>query len=310
MRLPVSHRLTHPVAALASAVALHDASTAIVARRSGAWPKLLVDYDQHAQTKRLTADISELLDSGVQPTEIAVLGRTRALLHPIEQSLQAAEIAAEQLGQRRSAQHAHNVLRLVRSVERASAAQSHVDVNAVSKLITGLLATVTAAKWNEAQKKLEKVLNVRSLEGRYRLCGAVYLRLRGGVRLDPDIRADVNRWEPFSRGHADAASVRKAIRAFRADAVVTSTIHAAKGREWNHVLIVGATDGVLPLYLSRDPHSLAEERNLMYVAITRAKQTVRVYHAPTTDSRSRQSFTRLSRFLDTAEVARCFRTPR
>ena len=310
LRLPVSYRLTHPVAALASAVALHDSRTAIVARRSGAWPRLLVDESQHAQTERVTADIRELLASGVKPTAIAVLGRTSALLHPIEQSLQAAHIAAERLGQRRSAQHALNVLRLVRSVERASAADTHVDVDAVSKLITGLPTNVDDAKWNEARKKLEKVLRVRSLEGRYRLCGAVYLRLRGGVRKDAVVRDDVNRWEPFARGHADAASMRKAIRAFRADAVATSTIHAAKGREWSHVLIIGATDGLLPIYLSRDLHALAEERNLMYVAITRAKQTVRIYHSPSANSRSRQRFTALSRFLDTAEVERCFRKPR
>ena len=126
------------------------------------------------------------------------------------------------------------------------------------------------------------------------------MRLRGGVRADAELRAEVNWWVTVCRTHADARSMRDAVRALDERAVVTGTIHAAKGGEWNHVFIVGVTDGLLPLYLSRDEHSLAEERNLLYVAITRARETVRLYHAPTGHARSRQQFEKLSRFLTPA----------
>ena len=88
-------------------------------------------------------------------------------------------------------------------------------------------------------------------------------------------------------------------------AAVTSTIHAAKGGEWDHVFIVGVTEGLLPLYLEmNDEHSLVEERNLLYVAITRARKTVQLYHAPTGHARSRKNFSDLSRFLDEPAVLR------
>lgn len=60
-------------------------------------------------------------------------------------------------------------------------------------------------------------------------------------------------------------------------AVTLSTIHAAKGLEWETVFVVGATEGVLPLAGS-DLH-VEEERRLFYVAITRARHELVVVHA-------------------------------
>ena len=64
------------------------------------------------------------------------------------------------------------------------------------------------------------------------------------------------------------------------------TIHAAKGLEFAHVFISGANVGVMPL-LSRDPDASAdrhadpaEERRLLYVAMTRARDVLEIsYHA-------------------------------
>jgi len=54
-----------------------------------------------------------------------------------------------------------------------------------------------------------------------------------------------------------------------------STIHSAKGLEWNTVFLISAVDGYLPSFQSLNDHNqIEEERRLMYVALTRAKDNL------------------------------------
>jgi DNA helicase II / ATP-dependent DNA helicase PcrA len=61
------------------------------------------------------------------------------------------------------------------------------------------------------------------------------------------------------------------------DYVVLSTIHSAKGREWSIVRVLSVVDGVLPSRLATSAALIEEERRLLYVAMSRAKDQLQGY---------------------------------
>jgi DNA helicase-2/ATP-dependent DNA helicase PcrA len=57
------------------------------------------------------------------------------------------------------------------------------------------------------------------------------------------------------------------------DRLVLSTVHSAKGLEWRVVFIIWLTEGRFPsTHAQMDPEEMEEERRLLYVAVTRAKE--------------------------------------
>jgi DNA helicase-2/ATP-dependent DNA helicase PcrA len=86
------------------------------------------------------------------------------------------------------------------------------------------------------------------------------------------------------------------------DALVISTVHSAKGKEWDAVFLIWAVDGWFPSSRSvEDNEQLEEERRLMYVALTRARNHLAVTYplnVYATRRGSDYSIDQLSRFLD------------
>jgi len=57
-----------------------------------------------------------------------------------------------------------------------------------------------------------------------------------------------------------------------AQGVTLATFHAAKGLEWDSVFLVGLQDGTLPITYANTPEAIEEERRLLYVGMTRARE--------------------------------------
>ena len=84
------------------------------------------------------------------------------------------------------------------------------------------------------------------------------------------------------------------------DCLTISTIHSAKGLEWNSVFIIGAVDGRFPsAYSFNSLDEMEEELRLMYVATTRAKENLFIsYPIDMYDYATQMILSKPSRFLD------------
>jgi len=85
--------------------------------------------------------------------------------------------------------------------------------------------------------------------------------------------------------------------------LVLSTIHSAKGLEWDAVFVMGLADGVLPVTFSLDSEDdLEEEQRLLYVAVTRARKNLflTLHHEGTRGGITQ--FNKISRFIDIPNV--------
>ena len=100
---------------------------------------------------------------------------------------------------------------------------------------------------------------------------------------------------PTGRGlRSWVATVRPADLQIERDAVTLATFHAAKGLEWPVVFVAGVEDGLLPIEYSRNAATKAEERRLLYVAMTRASHELHLTWAHQRDGAERS----LSPFVD------------
>ena len=80
--------------------------------------------------------------------------------------------------------------------------------------------------------------------------------------------------QQYGRGTlGEEADVRRAAgRGWESGAVRLMTLHASKGLEFPAVFVAGLTEGTLPLEMPGRPADLEEERRLLYVGMTRARE--------------------------------------
>ena len=95
------------------------------------------------------------------------------------------------------------------------------------------------------------------------------------------------------------------------DYLILSTIHSAKGQEWRQVFVLNVVDGCMPSDLGAGSTAeLEEERRLLYVAMTRAKDKLhlitpqRFYHTQQGKGGDKHVYAIRSRFIPTSVLPR------
>lgn len=105
--------------------------------------------------------------------------------------------------------------------------------------------------------------------------------------------------EPPERGVASSTPVR----GNGEPPLTLSTIHSAKGLEWDTVYLIGLIDGVLPVSFSlSNENSIEEEQRLFYVAVTRAKRHLFLSLHHEGGGFGLTQFNRPSRFVECREI--------
>jgi len=104
-------------------------------------------------------------------------------------------------------------------------------------------------------------------------------RCGGEIENDGGVSVETEKQSVLDVAQTISVIISLAERGDDQNVVTLSTLHAAKGLEWPHVVLAGVNEGLLPFRSEDDemtPERLEEERRLMYVGITRARSTLAV----------------------------------
>jgi DNA helicase-2/ATP-dependent DNA helicase PcrA len=271
VRLVRDYRSTPQVVGLANAVIRQASGTEarlrlelVGQRPSGPEPELRGFVDEEAEAEAVAARCQQLIAAGTPAREIAVLFRTNAQSEAYEKALAEAGVpyvvqGAERFFERPEVRQAVVALR--------AAARSTAE----TPLVRAVVEALSALGWvpdhppagGAARERWEALAALVRLAEEYAASPSV---------LPLGEAAAVER--PVSLADFCAELQRRAAvqHAPTVDGVTLASLHSAKGLEWDAVFLVGLADGVLPTAYARTPEQIEEERRLLYVGITRARE--------------------------------------
>ena len=257
VRLVRNYRSTAQICEVANATM---AGTTLVSQvGAGPEPVVLECEDDPAEAEAIAIAIQALVGQGTSPREIAILVRGRGQLPLLEEACAARGIPLILRGGERFFDRPEVKEAITRVRGAARAGESGAD------LVGIVIATLSAMGFTAEPPRGSGAVRERweSLAALVSLAG----ELPPHASLT-DLVVELDRR-------------RQAQHSPMADAVTLSTIHAAKGLEWDAVFVAGLAEGLLPSSPALgNAEAEAEERRLYYVAITRARRHLHLSWSP------------------------------
>lgn len=269
-----NYRSTPEVVAAANAALAGTPSqgVALVAQRpSGPAPVCRPADDEVAEAEGVASRIAELRDGGTALSQIGVLFRINAQSERFEEALSARRIPYVVRGAARffDRPEVRQALTLLRGTARSGSGSDGDLTTAVAAVLSQMGHSADPPEGRgEVRNRWESLQALIDL-------AAAFAEGTG----PPELGAFVSHLEDrAAEQHAPVA-----------EAVTLATIHAAKGLEWDAVLVAGMHDKMMPIAQAQSPAAIEEERRLLYVALTRAREVLEVSWATTRNPGGRGS---------------------
>ena len=277
IRLVRDYRSTPQVVELANGVlASVPAKLELRAMRAAGPAPIFTEHaDEAAEATAVARRCKELMAAGVAAGQMAVLYRINAQSAAYEAALSDADVPYVLRGGERffDRPEVREAMLLLRGQARA--------VDDLPLSLPDAVGSVLAVRgWT-----LEPPPSSGAVRERWESLAALHRLAIDHADLDlPGFVAELE--ERASSQHAPSV-----------DGVTLASLHAAKGLEWDAVFLVGLVDGTLPLVHADTTDQVEEERRLLYVGITRAREHLSLSWALSRSPGGRAS-RRPSRFLD------------